>query len=99
MPYLTITPSDMKTKKWKAIFYDHNKKKVKTVHFGAAGAEDYTQHKDPIRKDRYIQRHRANEDWNNPMTAGALSRWVLWEYSNFDKAVASFRRRFGFHSL
>ena len=29
----------------------------KTVHFGAAGMSDYTKHKDPARKERYIERH------------------------------------------
>ena len=35
----------------------------KTVHFGAAGMSDYTKHKDPERKERYIERHKKNEDW------------------------------------
>ena len=32
----------------------------KVIHFGAAGYSDFTHHKDPARKDRYIQRHKAN---------------------------------------
>ena len=64
-------------KKYMAVFYE-NGKKIKTTHFGAAGMSDYTKHKDPARKQRYMNRHRATEDWSKPMTAGALSRFILW---------------------
>ncbi len=96
MPYLEIKKSNVKNKKWTAVFYDCNKKKVKTVHFGDNRYEDYTQHKNEIRKNAYLNRHR-NENWNDFMTAGSLSRWILWEYESFDKAVEAFRKRFAFH--
>lgn len=67
----------------------------KHVKFGLAGASDYTKHKDVERKNRYIQRHRGmGENWKDPTTPGALSRWILWEYPDFDEAVRQFRRRF-----
>lgn len=95
MPYLEIKRSNIKNKKWTAIFYDHNKKKEKTIHFGDSRYEDLTQHKDEFRKNRYLNRHR-NEDWNNPKTAGSLSRWILWSETDIDKAISSFMRKFGF---
>jgi len=50
------------------------------VSFGAIGYDDYTKHKDPERKQRYIDRHKNNEDWNKSGidTAGFWSRWFLW---------------------
>ena len=51
----------------------------KTVSFGAKGYSDFTQHKDAERKQRYIDRHRRNENWDDPKTAGFYSRWLLWE--------------------
>ena len=39
---------------------------------------DYTKHKDPSRKQRYMNRHKSREDWTKPMSAGALSRYILW---------------------
>ena len=51
--------------------------RTRTVHFGYAGASDYTQHRDPVRKQRYLARHAKREDWTKPMTAGALARWIL----------------------
>ena len=50
----------------------------KKVYFGATGYEDFTQHKDEVRKNAYIKRHQKREDWNNPDTPGFWSRWLLW---------------------
>lgn len=65
-----------------------------TVHFGAAGASDYTLHRDPERKKRYLARHAAREDWTNPRTAGALSRWILWNKPSLAASIADFKHRF-----
>ena len=40
----------MEDKKFKVIIFDENKKKIKTLHFGAEGYSDFTQHKDENRK-------------------------------------------------
>lgn len=48
------------------------------IKFGAYGMSDFTQHKDEERKMRYIERHKKNEDWDNPGTAGFWSLHVLW---------------------
>ena len=52
----------------------------KTVSFGLANASDYTHHKDYARKQRYIDRHKDNEDWPKPgiKTAGFYSKHILW---------------------
>ena len=52
----------------------------KTVYFGAIGYEDFTIHKDPSRKARYIARHKNKENWTKSgiNTAGFWSRWLLW---------------------
>jgi len=78
-----------------AIFYDTNRNKLKTTHFGAAGMSDYTIHKDYERKQRYLNRHRNNERWNSPMTAGSLSRWILWGEPSLGASKRSYMRRFG----
>ena len=79
--------------KWIGVFEDEDGK-TRRIAFGAKGYEDYTQHKNPLRKENYLQRHRSREDWTNPMTPGALSRYILWEVPNRDEAVRRFRRRF-----
>jgi hypothetical protein len=53
-------------------------------------------HHDKKRRENYIKRHEKNEDWNNPMTAGALSRFLLWGPStNLHTNIHLFKKRFG----
>jgi len=67
---------------------------VKRIPFGAKGYEDMTTHKNPLRRQRYIQRHKARESWSSPMTKGALSRYILWETSSLQKNIQLFKQRF-----
>ena len=55
---------------------------------------DFTKHRDPKRKERYLKRHQAREDWNNPLTAGALSRWILWNKETLKASIEDFENRF-----
>ena len=89
-----IKKSTNPEKKYMAIFYDDSKKKVKTTHFGAAGMSDYTKHKDPERKKRYLARHKARENWDNYMSAGSLSRYILWGEPTFRASVNKYKERF-----
>ena len=88
-----IKPSKLKTKKFTATFYD-GKKKVRTTHFGAKGYSDFTIHKDPKRKKRYIDRHKKREDFEDFMSAGSLSRYVLWEKPDLKKSIDFYKKRF-----
>ena len=63
----------------------------KKISFGAAGYSDFTIHKDPERKNRYIERHKKNENWNNPETAGYLSRFILWNKPTIKQSIANVR--------
>lgn len=66
----------------------------KIVSFGAKGMSDFTKHKDEERKKLYLARHKANEDWNDPITPGALSRWILWNKTSLEASVKDFKNRF-----
>ncbi len=90
---VVIKKSTKSGKKYQATFSEANKKN-KTIHFGAEGMSDFTIHKDPKRKQRYLKRHRARENWNNPETAGALSRWILWNKPTIKSSIADFKKRF-----
>ena len=91
---VVISPSKIKGKKLTAVFYDKDNKKIKTVHFGAAGMSDFTIHKDEYRKKRYLDRHRSRENWDDPMTGGALARFVLWNKTTRKASIADYKRRF-----
>lgn len=94
MPYLLrIVPARDGVHKYSALFKMHDKSK-KTVKFGAVGYSDYTQHKDPKRMEAYLDRHRTNEDWNDPTSAGALSRWILWSSTSIIGGIRNYRKHF-----
>lgn len=92
--YVEIKPATQKGKKLQAIFYDENKKKIETIPFGAEGMSDFTLHKDPKRKERYLDRHRTREDWTKPNNAGSLSRWILWNKTTRDSSIKDYLKRF-----
>lgn len=87
--------SPIKGKKYRAVFLKNNEE-IKSVDFGAEGMSDYTIHKDEERKQRYINRHKKNEDWGDPFSAGALSRWVLWEKPDLKKSWDFYKKMFNF---
>lgn len=95
MDLVKITRSKKPEKKYDAIF-ESNNGRTKTVSFGSAGMSDYTKHRDEERKERYLARHRANEDWNKPDSPGALSRWILWNKPTLVDSIKDYKRRFGF---
>jgi len=90
---VVIKKSNKEGKKLMAVFTLENGR-TRTTHFGAAGMTDYTLSKDDERKKRYLARHRKNENWNNPLSAGALSRWVLWNLPTREASIKDYKKRF-----
>ena len=68
--------------------------RTRTVHFGSAGSGDYTRRRDLVRKRMYLARHAPREDWTSPMTAGALSRWILWNKETLRESILDYTQRF-----
>ena len=90
---VVIKKSTKPEKKLMAVFSLDNGR-TKTTHFGQAGAPDYTKTKNKEQRSRYISRHRKNENWNSPMTAGALSRWILWDLPTRTASIQAYKKRF-----
>jgi len=86
---MRLVKSPLKEKKFRAIFEDGTH-----TDFGATGYLSYPDHKDPVRKELYLDRHRKNEHWDNPKTAGALSRWILWNEPTIEASLRDYKRRF-----
>ena len=63
----------------------------KTVNFGAAGYQNFTEHGDEERRKSYLARHRAIEDWKDEQSAGYWSRWLLWEEPSLQAAARKLR--------
>ena len=67
-----------------------------TVHFGATGYQDFTQHGDEKRKAAYLARHEARETWTlqGVKSAGFWARWLLWNKPSLSASIADVNRRF-----
>ena len=78
-----------KGKKYDAIINDNKK-----VSFGATGYSDFTKHKDEERKDRYIARHKVNQDWKDYNTAGFWAKNLFWNRPTIEASVRDANRKF-----
>ncbi len=90
MKLVSITKSERPEKRLKAVFEDPKK----TTHFGLKGGKTFIDEQDDAKRKAYIARHRPNERWNDPTSAGALSRYILWERPTLQSAIGAFKRRF-----
>lgn len=79
--------ADDEKHKYIVILKNLDTNRTKTIKFGAYGMSDFTQHKDNERKERYIERHKKKEDWNDPSTKGFWSRWILWNKSTVQDSL------------
>jgi len=92
--FVDIKPSTRKEKKLMAAFYDKDKKKKKTTHFGQKTFTDFTINKSDEKKQAYLKRHEKRENWNDFITAGSLSRWILWNKKSLQSSINDYKRRF-----
>jgi len=91
-----IRKSHVAEKKYDAVFVKPDGREI-VQPFGQKGYSDFTKHKDVTRRTRYLKRHRGMvENWNDPTSAGALSRWILWNKPSFKASLSDYKRRFGF---
>ena len=74
--------------------YDARIDGKRTVSFGAAGMSDFTKNKDPERKQRYLNRHRKNENWSDPTTAGFFAKNILWNKPTITESIKDTNNRF-----
>ena len=103
---IKIVKSTNDKKKYEAHFLLDNDK-IKIVRFGQAKARDFSLINDKsspfylpkvldrnVVKASYLRRHEKREDWTNPLTAGALSRWILWDRPTLAASIKSFKKIF-----
>lgn len=88
---VSVIKSKIKGKKLTAKFEINGS--TRTIHFGAAGMSDFTKHKDKARRSRYIKRHLKDLKTNNPIRAGYLSMFILWNKSSIKASITDYRKR------
>ena len=88
---IVITKSKKSDKK-----YDARIDGTKTVSFGDSSYQDYTKHKDKDRKERYIARHKKNENHgiSGVKTAGFWSRHILWAKPTLKESIDDINKKF-----
>lgn len=95
MKFLGLHTSDKPDKKYYVELESDGR--TKRIYFGAAGMTDYTKDNALTREDRkrrYDMRHKANEDWNDPNTAGFWSKRILWNKPTVRASLQDTLRRF-----
>jgi len=95
--YVDIRCSNRHDKRYLAIFYDDNKKKIKSVLFDVSDNNNLAHDNfEQVRAD-YINAHFKDHhrDWEDPMMPSSLSRYVLYEYKHIHRAIHHYMKRFG----
>ena len=93
MPEVVIQKSSNSNKKYDAVI-TNKEGKSKTVSFGAKGYSDFTKHKDEERKEKYIARHKVNQDWKDYETAGMWAKNILWNKPTIEASIKDTNKRF-----
>ena len=84
-----FSKSDKPEKRMKAVFDDK-----KTIHFGSKGGSTFLEHKDSKIKKAWESRHKVREDWDNPFSASALSKWILWNKATLEASIKDYKKKF-----
>jgi len=99
LDYGRPVPSHQGKHKFQVLVWDKEKKKNVVVHFGHRDYEDFTQHRDPGRRENYLSRSAGIRDGkgrltkDNPSSANYWSRRYLWDskerYLNVNPPVSA----------
>ena len=95
MKLIRVEASDLKNKRFAAIFSDG--KKEKKVNFGLRNPKKgtYIDTKDKKLRDAYRARHKVDLKTKDPMRAGYLSYYLLWgDHTSLARNIADYKNRF-----
>jgi len=99
MPKVKLQKSDKPEKKWKLVIEYREGARLKTIHFGAKGMDDYTKGATEQQRKNYRSRHQKEkgQSWD---TAGRLSMDILWGNTRSVRTnFASYKRKFNLKDL
>ena len=92
MIFTSLEPSTRPDKKYMIMFNEPKKLFILDLRIVKHTCLD---HKDKKKRFNYLQRHYPNENWDNPLSAGALSVFLLWGSStDLETNLKEFLRRF-----
>jgi hypothetical protein len=85
----TLTKSNRKNKKYMVTTADG-----KVIHFGGAGYDDYTTHKDEKRKVRYLSRT-ASQPQDDITSAAFWALNLLWNKQTINESIKDIEKKYG----
>jgi hypothetical protein len=96
---LKIKNSNIKDKRFTAVFINNDGKIVKTTHFGLKNPKfgTFIDHGDEERRSAYIARHEVREKkfYKDPQRASTLSRYILWgESDNLKESIEDYKKKY-----
>jgi len=95
MVYVQLKKATTQGKKYTLIFFDKDRSKTKTIHFGQAGADDFTKTGDKEQRDRYRDRHsNSRENHNVPDTPASASWHILWNKPSVSASYNAYLKKF-----
>lgn len=98
MSYDFVSLTKANDGKHKYIAKLQNKKtgREKNVKFGAVGYDDFTKTKDKEQKERYLNRHKKNENWDKSGidTAGFWSKNLLWNKPTVTASLNDIKKKY-----
>jgi hypothetical protein len=92
---ISVTPSDKPDKKLEVKLQTETGRE-KNIHIGQKGADDFTKTKSVEQKNRYILRHRKNEDWSQSgiLSSGFWAKHLLWNQPTLSASIKDVKERF-----
>ena len=82
-------------KKYDAVFDDGRRISFGGVRRDGTPYDDYTLGASDQKREAYLKRHSAMEDFENPYTAGSLAAWILWGSTrSVQKNLDAYRKHF-----
>jgi hypothetical protein len=92
---ISVTPSPKPDKKLQ-VKLETESGREKNIHVGAKGMDDFTKTRDEEQKRRYIERHKAREDWrlSGLLTSGFWAKHLLWNKPTLEASVKDTKERF-----
>ena len=94
MKLLRIIDSPISGKEYRAIF-ETDDGKTRHIDFGDPNLQQYTEHGDLERRERYRARHAKDLRTNDPTRAGYLSYYILWgDSKSMKENIAAYKKKF-----
>jgi hypothetical protein len=88
--FMSLDEAEDNVHKYTITFKNIFTNKLKKISFGSIKYDDYTIHHDEKRKNNYLLRHQVRENWEDPFSKGALSKWILWSKKTIIESLVDY---------